>query len=145
MTLLLIHTAATLLMLGVILIVQLVHYPLFRYVGAGQYDAFQAEHMRRITWIVAPTMTAEFVTAGLLVWQPPLGVPAWQVWTGLGLIAFTWGTTGLVQVPLHRKLIDGFDAAVHRRLVNTNWLRTGAWTLRAGLVLWMMAQAVPSP
>jgi hypothetical protein len=29
--------------------------------------------------------------------------------------------------------------------VNTNWLRTGAWTLRAGLVLWMMAQAVPSP
>ena len=145
MTLLLIHAATTWLMLGVILIVQLVHYPLFRYVGAGQYDAFQAEHMRRITWIVAPTMTAELATAGLLVGQPPLGVPAWQVWTGLGLVAFIWVTTGLVQGPLHRRLTEGFDAAAHRRLVTTNWLRTGAWTLRAGLVLWMMSQAVPAP
>jgi hypothetical protein len=145
MTLLLIHAAATLLMLGVILVVQLVHYPLFRYVRTGQYDAFQAEHMRRITWIVAPAMTLELATAALLVWWPPLSVPVWQVWTGLGLVAFIWTTTGLVQVPLHRTLTDGFDATAHRRLVRSNWLRTGAWTLRVGLVLWMMTQAVPSP
>jgi hypothetical protein len=72
-------------------------------------------------------------------------VPAWQVWTGLGLVAFIWVTTGLVQGPLHRRLTEGFDAAAHRRLVQTNWLRTSAWTLRAGLVLWMMSQAVPAP
>ena len=145
MTLLLIHTAATLLMLGVILTVQLVHYPLFRYVGTARYDAFQAEHMWRITWIVAPTMTVELVTAALVAWHLPLGVPRWAGWTGLGLVAFIWIATALVQMPLHRELTDGFDAGTHRRLVRSNWLRTGAWTLRAGLVLWMTAQAVPAP
>jgi hypothetical protein len=70
MTLLLVHTAATLTMLGVILVVQLVHYPLFRHVGAASYATYQAEHVRRITWIVAPLMTTELATAGGLAWAP---------------------------------------------------------------------------
>lgn len=86
MTLLLIHAAVTLIMLGVILIVQLVHYPLFRYVRAADYEAFQAAHMRRITWIVSPAMTAELVTAGWIAWSPPLGLPAWMGWIGLALV-----------------------------------------------------------
>jgi hypothetical protein len=138
--LLLVHAAATLLMLGVILVVQLVHYPLFRYVRAADYEAFQATHMRRITWIVGPTMTAELGTAGWIAWAPPSGVPGWLAWSGLGLVLFIWTVTGLVQVPLHRRLTDGFDAAAHRRLVATNWLRTGAWILRAGVALWMLGQ-----
>jgi hypothetical protein len=142
MTLLLVHTAATLAMWGVILVVQLVHYPLFRLVGKRSYAEYQAEHMRRITWIVAPLMTTELVTAGLLVWTPPVAGPEWTVWTGLALVLLIWGTTGLVQVPLHSRLTDGFDAPAHRRLVRTNWLRTAAWTLRVGLVLWMCARAL---
>jgi hypothetical protein len=143
MTLLLTHAAATLAMVGVILVVQLVHYPLFRHVGRASYDTYQAEHMRRITWIVAPLMTTELVTSILLVWHLPIGVPAWMAWTGLGLVLFIWATTGLVQVPLHSRLTDGFDAATHRRLVRTNWARTGAWILRSGLVLWMLASVFP--
>jgi hypothetical protein len=141
MTLLLVHAAVTLAMWGVILMVQLVHYPLFRLVGEKDYVEYQAEHMRRITWIVAPLMATELVTAGLLVWAPPAAVSEWTVWTGLALVLWIWGTTGLVQVPLHSRLTDGFDAAAHRRLVRTNWLRTLAWTLRVGLVLWMLARA----
>lgn len=142
MTLLLVHTAATLAMWGVILMVQLVHYPLFRLVGEKDYAEYQAEHMRRITWIVAPLMTTELVTAGLLVWIPPAAVPGWPAWVGLALVLFIWATTGLVQVPLHSRLTDGFDAAAHRRLVRTNWLRTAAWTLRAILVVWMLARTL---
>jgi hypothetical protein len=40
-----------------------------------------------------------------------------------------------VQVRLHSRLADGFDAAIHRRLVQSNWLRTAAWTGRGILVL----------
>jgi len=141
MTLLLTHAAATLAMVGVILMVQLVHYPLFRHVGRASYDTYQAEHMRRITWIVAPLMTIELGTAIGLVWVPPSAVPLWMAWSGFGLVLFIWGTTGLVQVPLHSRLTEGFDAATHRRLVRTNWIRTGAWMLRGGLVLWMLASA----
>jgi hypothetical protein len=141
MTLLLIHAAATLAMLGVILVVQWVHYPLFRLVGPDRYPTYQAEHMRRITGIVAPLMSTELLTAALLVATPPSGVPSEAAWIGLGLVLLIWGTTGLVQVPLHRRLSDRFDAAVHRRLVRTNWIRTVAWGLRALLVLWMLMRA----
>ena len=139
MTLLLTHAAATLAMVGVILMVQLVHYPLFRHVGRASYDTYQAEHMRRITWIVAPFMTIELGTAIGVAWGPPPPVPPWMAWTGLGLVLLIWVTTGVVQVPLHSRLTEGFDAATHRRLVRTNWIRTGAWILRAGLVLWMLS------
>ena len=142
MTLLLIHAAATLAMFGVILIVQWVHYPLFRHVGAAGYATYQAEHMRRITWIVGPLMGTELVTAGLLAWTPPPPVPASAAWAGLGLVGVIWGTTALVQVPLHAALTDGFDPAAHRRLVRSNWVRTVAWGLRAALVLWMLARAL---
>lgn len=145
MTLLLVHTAVTLMMLGVILVVQLVHYPLFRLVGERTYAAYQAAHMRRISWIVVPLMTTELLTAGGLVWALPPGVPVWQAVTGLVLVLAIWGTTGLVQVPLHRRLTEGFDAPAHRRLVRTNWLRTGTWAARGALVLWMCAQAVAGP
>jgi hypothetical protein len=56
-------------------------------------------------------------------------------------VALIWGTTGLVQVPLHAALTEGFDPAAHRRLVRTNWIRTVAWALRAALVLWMVGRA----
>ena len=139
MALLLTHAAVTLAMVGVILVVQLVHYPLFRHVGPASYDVYQAEHMRRITWIVAPLMTIELGTAVGLAWIPPPPVPSWMAWAGLGLVLLIWATTALVQVPLHSRLTEDFDAATHRRLVRTNWIRTVAWTLRAALVLWMLS------
>jgi hypothetical protein len=142
MILLLVHAAATLALFGVILVVQWVHYPLFRRVGAEGFAAYQAEHMRRITPIVAPLMTAELGTAVALVWAPPPPVPVWAAVAGLGLVGAIWATTALVQVPLHRRLTDGFDATAHRRLVRTNWARTGAWAVRAGLVLWMLGRAL---
>jgi hypothetical protein len=136
--LLLLHVAATITMFGVILVVQVVHYPLFRHVGPASYVAYQGEHVRRITWIVLPAMTTELVTAGLLAWWQPLGIPAWQAWTGLALLVLIWASTAFVQAPIHGTLTQGFDPDAHRRLVRTNWLRTLAWAIRAVLVLWML-------
>ncbi len=136
----LLHLLATLAMLGVIWIVQLVHYPLFAGVGAEGYPAYQAGHEARITWIVGPLMVLELGTAVALVAGPRLeGVPAWMPLVGLVLVGVIWASTAFVQVPLHRALSGGFDAEMHGRLVFSNWLRTAAWTLRAGLVLWMAA------
>jgi hypothetical protein len=36
--------------------------------------------------------------------------------------------TVAVSVPLHARLGEGYDDALARRLVATNWLRTAAWT-----------------
>ncbi|MEM1096893.1 MAG: hypothetical protein AAGJ10_20030 [Bacteroidota bacterium] len=132
------HMASTFIMLGVILVVQVVHYPLFAKVGEATYVAYQADHMRLITYIVLPAMGIELITGLALVWAPPVGVPAWLCWTGLALIGIIWASTGLLQVPIHSTLTTGFDAVAHQRLVATNWVRTVGWVLRSALVAWML-------
>jgi hypothetical protein len=53
----------------------------------------------------------------------------------MGLLAVVWTSTGLWQVPAHRRLERGFDAALQRWLVSTNWVRTGAWSARGIIAL----------
>ena len=124
------HAGATLFMTGVIWFVQVVHYPLFARTGAAGFADYERDHARRTGWVVGPAMTLELLLALALAARG--GAAAWA---GLALLAMIWLSTALVQVPLHRRLQGGFDAAVHRRLVRTNWLRTAAWTLRAALAL----------
>jgi len=131
------HLAATLFMLGVIWFVQVVHYPLFDKVGRAEFRVYEQRHTALTTWVVAPPMFLELMTALLLFWFKPAGVMGWQLATGLALVAIIWLSTALVQVPCHSGLSQGFDAIVHPRLVRTNWIRTVAWSLRGLLVLWM--------
>lgn len=136
----LVNAAATLAMFGVILVVQQVHYPLFRSVGADGWVDYAAEHGRRITPVVLPLMAAELVTATLLVWNCPPWAPAAWARTGLALVGGSWLSTAFVQVPLHGRLGAGWDAAAHARLVSTNALRTAAWALRSALVVWLLVR-----
>lgn len=85
------------------------------------------------SWVREYAMLAE-LAAGVGLATLRVG-PAWQRWPATGLLLVVWGSTGLLQVPAHDALFVGFSPAVHRRLVNSNWLRTIAWTARAGLCL----------
>jgi hypothetical protein len=137
-TILLIHAAACWFMVGVIWFVQLVHYPLFGGVGEDGFVAYAADHSRRTTWVVAPAMLIELGTGVLLLTRRPEGIGwGWPV-AGLALLGLVWGSTALAQVPRHRRL----GAAAWRGLVATNWVRTGAWSVRGLLVLAMLDRAV---
>jgi hypothetical protein len=143
-SILLLNVLATLTMFGAILIVQIVHYPLFSSVGAATWSGYEAQHQSRITLVVGPAMVLELVTAVWLVLQRPAGIPMGAVVAGALLVGVLWASTAFVQVPLHNALSGGaFDAAAHRGLVLTNWIRTAAWTARAGLVLWMVWRLLP--
>jgi hypothetical protein len=135
------NLAATLAMVGAIWIVQVVHYPLFGGVGADGFPAYETEHSRRITYVVAPLMLVEAATSALLLWRRPEAVTAWAAWTGAALVLVIWASTFLLQVPMHEVLTRGFDRDAHARLVATNWIRTIAWTARGALVLWALGRA----
>jgi len=131
-TLIAVHECATWALVGLIWTIQLVHYPLFGQVGREVFSAYHRRHSQRITWLVAPLMFAEVVTAVLLL------VLGWyNSWflASLPLLAFNWVSTALIQIPLHSRLGNGFEPETHRRLVATNWWRTAAWTLRGGCLL----------
>ncbi len=144
MTLIVVHAAATWFLVGLIWIVQAVHYPLFEAVGRESFPGYQRGHVARITPIVAPVMGLELVTGLMLAIDPPLAPDAGWYRVGLALIATVWAVTGLVSVPAHARLERSFDPATHRRLVRSNWLRTSAWTLRGLLVAWLLLAAAPA-
>ena len=135
------HAMATLVTVGIIWTVQLVHYPLMALADRTRYREFQSEHQRRISWVVVPVMLAEAITACLLVIAPWSPVTEKLAWFGLVVLAVIWGSTFLVQVPLHHGLSSGFDPVAHRRLVLSNWVRTAAWTAR-GLLASAMVLAI---
>ena len=133
------HTLATIMMAGLIWFVQLVHYPLFLFVGASDFARYEREHTRRVTWVVAPLMGMEALTAIVLVILAAGITMHVAAIVGLLLVAAIWASTAFVQVPCHRKLSTGYDLSTAQRLVTTNWLRTLAWTARAGVAMLMLA------
>lgn len=141
--LLLIHLSATLFMTGLIWFVQVVHYPLKARVGRPNFAPYQEGHVQLTGWVVAPVMLIEALSAAALALWPPALIDSGAPLFGLGLLLIVWASTAVYSVPAHARLSSGFDARVHRRLVNTNWIRTIAWTLRA--LLWGLVLATLTP
>lgn len=140
--LVLIHFAATWLMVGLIWFVQIVHYPLFNRAGAPGFVEYAREHQRLTTYVVVVPMIVELLTAAALAALRPRGLDAGLIWAGLALLAVIWASTAFLQVPQHQDLLRGFDDIVHGRLVATNWIRTAAWSARGILSLVMVMRLV---
>ena len=128
------HAFATLAMTGLIWFVQVVHYPMFADVGRDRFAAYEARHQRLTTWVVGPLMLVEAMTAMAIIVQIGGGLAV----AGGVCVALLWLSTALVQVPLHRRLCDGFDADAHRQLIATNWVRTALWSARSVIALLLL-------
>lgn len=139
---LLVNAICTFYLLGLIWTVQRVHYPAFAEIAPERFIVFEAAHQRDITPVVAPVMLAELFSAlGLLVLRPAV-MPMPVAIVGAGLVALVWWSTIALQVPLHTRLAAGFDREAVRGLIRTNWIRTFAWSARAGLIAWVLTRAM---
>jgi len=125
-------------MFGVIWIVQIVHYPLMRFVSGEQFARFETAHQARISWVVGPLIAVEGVCVLAFLFSPPAGLPGWLPWVGAGVEAIAIGTTMFVSAPLHGRLNANFSQATLDRLIATNWIRTVAWTARAAVAIAML-------
>ena len=130
-----VQLAATLMLCGLIWVIQVVHYPLMEHVDEGRFREFHAWHTRRISWLVVPLMMVELGAAAVLLWRCPPGVPPVLPVTGAMLVVVIWSSTFGLQVPRHRELAGGWNPRAHRCLVRSNWIRTWAWTLRSAIAL----------
>ena len=57
---------------------------------------------------------------------------------GIVLLLVIWISTAIIQMPLHDQLLKQSNPTAQQRLVNSNWIRTVAWSLR-GLVALLIA------
>ncbi len=126
--------AATWAMVGLIWMVQVVHYPMLAEFSAASPVHAAVDHQRRISWVVGPLMAVEGITALVLLADRPATMSVVSAWVAASLLGVALLSTVFVQVPLHSHLASGHDAAAAQRLISTNWVRTSAWTAR-GLVL----------
>ncbi|RLS99883.1 MAG: hypothetical protein DWI17_00910 [Planctomycetota bacterium] len=140
--LLLANACSTLFMTGLIWFVQIVHYPLFAVVGTEGFTAYSRAHQRATTAVVGLPMLVEALTSVLLVLNRSPLISPLLAWVGLVLVVITWISTAALQIPAHRRLTHGFDAAATKTLVSTNWIRTAAWTAHSGVVIAMIVQAL---
>jgi hypothetical protein len=135
------HLASTLVLIGIIWTVQLVHYPLMALVGEEHFIAYEAAHAPRMAAVVMLPWTLQGIsTLGLLLVRPS-GVPLVLLLAAAVISAIPVLVTVLASVPAHARLCAGFDARVHHRLVRSNWLRTLAWTAQAPIAVAILVRA----
>jgi len=124
------HIVTTSMMIGLIWVVQLVHYPSFHFVDRNRYELFQDFHMRNISWIVFPIMSVELITGILLIQSPVFGHSNKLFFISMILLALIWFLTATLFISIHKNLSNGYNKNIIYRLVNLNWLRTILWSLR---------------
>jgi hypothetical protein len=141
-----VHAVAAWFMVGMIWTIHLVHYPLFAEVGEATYETFQSEHVERIgslllvPWAIEGAMVMALLWFAFVAGLRDLRIPSL---VGATAMAAVLAISAFWSAPAHGDLADGFDAAVHDRLMTANLIRALAWTLRGAVAVWVLALVWP--
>lgn len=103
--------------------IRLLVYPQFTEVPAAAFARYERMHQRRVSFAVGPLFALWGVTALALVARPPAGTPRLVPLVAALLVGLVLAVTAGGAVPLHTRLGDGFDPAVHRRLLAVDSVR----------------------
>ncbi len=133
------HAAATWFMTGVIWFVQIVHYPLFKWIGSDAFSAYERDNIVRTAAVVVPVMLLEAFCAVMLLRRRSDSVDRGSAAVGAGLLAMIWASSLFLQFPMHTILTNGFDPAITVQLTSTNWIRTLLWSARSLLAARMIS------
>ena len=125
------HLICSAIMVGVIWVIQLLHYPSFHFINDKKYIEFQHFHMQRISFIVIPAMLIELASALLLAYffRSSLTIIL------LALLLGVWAVTFIFFTNMHQKLTNGYNQSIVDRLIQINWSRTILWSLRLIILL----------
>ena len=106
---------------GVILITQIINYPLFK--NIKDLSLFHKEYVKRMGFVVAPLMIIELTIVLIMLfynYEDNLIKT-----TGL-LTLIIWSSTFLIQVPIHNEIKNSKYINLEK-LTKSNWIRTISW------------------
>ena len=128
-----IHLIATSMMVAIIWIVQILHYPTFLFINKKQYTDFQQFHMNKISYIIVPIMAVElFSGLGILFIIQKQQI---SFYVSFALLILIWMITGLLFTKYHYDLSKKYNEETILQLIRFNWIRTLFWTIRFALLL----------
>ena len=127
------HLIATSMMVAIIWMVQILHYPSFLFVDKKQYTEFQQFHMKKISYIIVPIMLLELFSGfGILFYIEKAQL---SLYASLTLLVLIWVITGLFFTKYHTELSKKYNRNTILRLICFNWIRTVLWTIRLAFLL----------
>ena len=112
-----------LMMTGVIWLVQLVHYPSFLFIDKSRFPEFERFHQRRISLIVLPLMSAEFLSHIILLYLKGINFNLLGILSTFAIFSI-WIITLFVCLPCHQSLTGGYVHKTIMSLIKANWART---------------------
>lgn len=128
------QVALTWMLVGVILYMQLIHYPLFIRVKEGFHE-YERSHIRRTACLIGPMMLLEGVGAAILVGLVNGEHSTRLAVINLVLVCFIWLTTFLLTIYQHQKLSVRFSKRILKALISTNWIRVILWIVKGCVVI----------
>lgn len=125
---------STFMLLGIVWLVQLINYPLFKLIPESLFRDYHALHINRSQWLIAPLMLVEMLTGAYLLIWPLLDANYYLYVCNFVLILLVWLETFFLQIPIHKTLQKQHSQTKIDRLINMGWVRTITWSLH-GIVL----------
>jgi len=127
------HVFTSFFMTGLCWFVQIVHYPLFRKINLADFPQYERSNF--VTgFVTVPVMIVELLLGILLLYLNFDLLFLINV-VFLGIIGLS---TFIFQVPIHLKLTNKASDELITRLIRTNWIRTISWTIRSGLLIYII-------
>ena len=122
------HLVFTSTMVGIIWVIQLVHYPSFYFIRKDIFVSFQEFHTNKIAIVVVPVMLVELITGILLIYMETNIDIALSI--SLFILIAIWVLTAIYFYKAHQKLMSGYNEEIINQLIKLNWIRTILWTFR---------------
>ena len=110
-------------LVGVILMTQILSYPLLLKLSKSDFYDYYNSYTKRISFIVIPLMIFEFLLSIIL----NTILNNFYLFASNILLLVIWGSTFFIQVPIHNKLSFNHSYSLINKLIFTNWIRTIAW------------------
>lgn len=129
------HLSVTMYMTGIVWFVQTVHYPLFLKVPDQARAMYCVAHVRLTSPVVIIPALIEISTACWIVYKEEF---LWLWTANFLMLILIWISTFTLQVPFHKALMSSGGREDAKWLVRTNWIRTVLWTVRGGLVFYLL-------
>jgi len=113
-------------LVGVILMTQILSYPLLLKLNKSNFYDYYNSYTKRISFIVIPLMIFEVFLSIIL----NTILNDFYLFVSNILLLIIWGSTFLIQVPIHNKLSSNHSYSLINKLIFTNWIRTIAWIFK---------------
>ena len=118
-------------LVGVILMTQILSYPLLLKLGISNFYNYYNSYTKRISFIVIPLMIFEvLLSINLNITLNNFYLSASNI-----LLFVVWGSTFFIQVPIHNKLSSNHSYVLINKLIYTNWIRTIAWICKLMILI----------